>query len=185
MISCAGRSAPTDILPPDLYHGVVVLLADLCSFSSYVRDTPAPETVRECLTSFYSKSRYQIIHAGGMLDQFVGDEVIGFFGIPDRPPGFVRDALNTARSLISLGESTSQHWQQQIDRIQPSGGLHIGVAIGDLQVVPLRPFSRTHIGAIGDCINMAARLMAAASSGEVVVSNAFYQALDENDRADF
>ena len=181
----AGRSTPRDILPPGLYRGVAVLLADLCSFSSYVRDTPDPETVRASLTSFYSKSRYQIINTGGMLYQFVGDEVIGFFGIPDRPASFVEDALETARDLVSIGDSVSENWQRHIDRIQPSGGLHVGLAIGDLQVVSLRPFSRTHIGAIGDCINMAARLMSAAGPGEIVVSNAFYQALNGESQASF
>jgi adenylate cyclase len=44
-----------------------VLLADLCSFSSYVRDTADETIVRESLTAFYSKARYQIINSGGML----------------------------------------------------------------------------------------------------------------------
>jgi class 3 adenylate cyclase len=180
-----GKTSPRDILPPGLYRGVAVLLADLCSFSSYVRDTPDPETVRESLTSFYSKARYQIINNGGMLYQFVGDEVIGFFGIPDRSNGFASAALETARSLASIGESVSQHWQRHIDRVQASGGLHLGLAVGDLQMVSLRPFSRTHIGAIGDCINMAARLMTVAGAGEAVVSNSFYQALAPEDQASF
>jgi hypothetical protein len=47
-----------------------VLLADLCSFSSYIRDTGDAEVVRESLTAFYSKARYQIINNGGMLYQF-------------------------------------------------------------------------------------------------------------------
>jgi class 3 adenylate cyclase len=170
---------PRDILPPGLYRGVVVLLADLCSFSSYVRDTPDGRIVRESLTSFYSKARYQIINSGGMLYQFVGDEVVGLFGIPDRPDGFARAALGAARALVSIGDSVSHHWQRQIDRVQGSGGVHIGLAIGDLQIVSLRPFGRTHVGAVGDCINVAARLMAAAGPGEIAVSNSFLQSLDE------
>jgi class 3 adenylate cyclase len=181
----AGRASPTEILPPGMYRGVAVLLADLCSFSSYVRDTAAPEIICDSLTSFYSRSRYQIINAGGMLYQFVGDQVIGFFGIPDRPERFVQDALETAENLVSIGNSVSQHWQRRIDRVQPAGGVHVGLAIGDVQVVPLRPFSRTEIGGIADCINMAARLMAAAGPGEVVVSNGFHQALDEASQARF
>jgi class 3 adenylate cyclase len=176
---------PRDILPPGLYRGAVVLLADLCSFSSYVRDTPDGRVVRESLTAFYSKARYQIIHNGGMRYQFVGDEVIGLFGLPDRPAGFAGDALATARALVSIGDSVSHHWQRQIDRVQAAGGVHVGVAVGDLQIVSLRPFGRTHVGAIGDCINVAARLMAAAGPGEVVVSNSFLQALDDADRGSF
>ncbi len=176
---------PREILPPGLYRGVVVLLADLCSFSSYVRDTPNSRVVRESLTSFYSKARYQIINNGGMLNQFVGDEVIGLFGIPDQSVHSCKDALDSARALLSIGKSVSHQWQRQIDRVQPSGGVHVGVAIGDLQIVSLRPFGRTHVGAIGDCINVAARLMAAAGPGEIVVSNSFLQALSEDARAGF
>ena len=59
------------------------------------------------------------------------------------------------------------------------------MAIGDLQIVSLRPFSRTHMGAIGDCINVAARLMTVAGPGEIVVTNSFYQAVGEEEQAGF
>ncbi len=170
---------PRDLLAPGEYRGVIVLLADLCSFSSYVRDTRDTEILHECLTSFYSKSRYQIIQNGGMLYQFVGDEVIGIFGIPKKESGCARAALDTARALTSIGRSISSHWQRRIDRIQSSAGLHIGMAMGDVQIVSSRPFSRTHIGAIGDCINVASRLMSFAGPGEIIATNSFYRDLDE------
>jgi class 3 adenylate cyclase len=176
---------PREILPPGLYRGVVVLIADLCSFSSFVRDTPDSRIVRESLTAFYSKARHQIINSGGMLNQFVGDEVIGFFGIPEKGAGFAKDALDAAKALLSIGKSVAHNWQRQIDRVQPSGGVHVGIAVGDLQIVSLRPFGRTHIGAIGDSINVAARLMTAAGPGEIVASNSFLQKLDEDSRTGF
>jgi adenylate cyclase len=176
----AGRSTPRDILPPGPYKAVAVLLADLCSFSSYVRDTGDAEIVRESLTAFYSKARYQIINNGGMLYQFAGDEVIGLFGLPDHPHGFTDAVLDTARALCRIGESVAQHWQRRIDRVQSAAGLHVGVALGDLQIVSLRPFSRLHMGAIGDCINVASRLLPLAGPGEVVLSNAFHQRLEEH-----
>jgi len=108
---------PRTMFPPGAYHGVAVLLADLCSFSSYVRDTRDDQVVRQCLTSFYSKARYEIINRGGMLYQFVGDEVIGLFGIPDRDPDYLSNALKAARSLVDIGNAISHHWQRQIDRV--------------------------------------------------------------------
>jgi class 3 adenylate cyclase len=179
----AGRPTARDILPPGPCREVAVVLADLCSFSSYVRDTGDAEIVRESLTAFYSKARYQIINNGGMLYQFAGDEVIGLFGIPDHPEAFTDAVLDTARALCRIGEWVSQHWQRRIDRVQNAAGLHVGIALGDLQVVSLRPFSRLHVGAIGDCINVAARLRALAGQGEIVVSNAFHQTLSEERQA--
>jgi class 3 adenylate cyclase len=170
---------PRDILPPGLYRGVVVLVADLCSFSGYVHDTREDEVIRECLTSFYSKTRYQILNSGGMLYQFVGDEVFALFGVPDQRPRFIQDAFDTARALLSIGQSVSNHWQRHIDRAQPSGGLHIGMAQGDVQIVSLRPFSRAHVGAIGDAMHVATQLLAHAGPSEIAVSNAFYRGLGE------
>jgi adenylate cyclase len=177
--------APRHVFPPGPYQGVTVLLADLCAFSSYVRDTRDDAIVRHCLTSFYSKARYEIINNGGMFYQFVGDEAIGLFGLPDQPAHSVQHAFQAARGLIHIGNSISNHWQRHIDRVQASGGLHVGMAIGDLQVVSLRPFSRTYMGAIGDPINVAARLMASAGPGEIVISNSLYNELDDEGQAEF
>ena len=168
------------ILPADTYRGVAVVFADLSGFSGYVRDTPNEQTIRECLTAFSSRSRYQIINNGGMVYQFLGDAVIGFFGIPDHAARYVDDAFDCAQSLLMLGESVSNEWQRQIDRIQPVRGSHIGVALGDLQLLSLRPFSRTHMGAIGDVINMAARLSSFANPGHIVISNLVYRELSDD-----
>ena len=181
----AGRTSPRDMLPPGSYSRVVILLADLCSFSSYVHDTPDPSLVRESLTSFYSKARYQIINHGGMMYQFVGDEVIGLFGLPEHRPGYVKSAMDAAQALIDIGNSVSNRWQRSLDRMQNSAGVHIGMAIGELQVVSMQPFGRVHMGAIGDAINLAARLTATAGSNEIVISNSLREELPENLEADF
>ena len=173
------------ILPPGVYRNVAVVACDICSFSSYVRDTRDDEVVRYCLSSFYSKTRYEILATGGMMYQFIGDEVIGLFGIPDRPARYLKDALNCARTLVSIGNSISQKWQRFIDRVQPSKGVHIGMTVGDIQVVSLRPFGRAHLGVVSDALNTAARLVSVAGSGEIVVSNSLHQGMDEDTQHEF
>jgi len=173
------------ILPPGLYPRVVVVMGDLCSFSSYVRDTPDERISRQALTSFYSRARYQIINNGGMLYQFVGDEVVALYGLPGAPASYVQDALDTARALADIGNSVSHHWQRHIDRLQTASGLHMGMAIGDLQVVSLQPFGRTHMGVVGDVINMSARLMSVAGPSEINVSNSLFCELSESQQSEF
>ena len=75
--------------------------------------------------------------------------------------------------------SISNEWQRQIDRIQSVAGAHIGVATGELQLLRLRPFSRTHLGAVGDTINIAARLSSEAGPGQIVLGNAAYRHLND------
>ena len=176
---------PADIWRPGTYADVAIVMGDICSFSAYVRDTPDQRIVQEVLTAFYSKSRHAVRERGGMFYQFVGDEVVGLFGFPDRKPDYVADALDCAKALLDIGASTSQYWERRIDRVQDKHGLHIGIGMGALNLLPLRPFARSHIGFIGDALNMGSRLMAEAQAGEIVVSNGFYQALDDDAQSQF
>ena len=171
------------ILPPASYPAVVVIFADLSGFSAYVHETPRARTIQDCLGAFCAKARYQIINDGGMLYQFLGDAVIGLFGIPTHSTDYIERSFDCARALLMLGDAISNEWQRQLDRLQPVHGSHIGMALGDLQILSLRPFSRTHTGAIGDAINMAARLSSHAQPGQIVVSNIVYQGLCPSSRS--
>lgn len=181
----SNKATPRTILSPGLYKGVVIIFADLSCFSSYVRDTRDDEVVRHVLTSFYSKTRYQVLNYGGMLYQFLGDGVLALFGLLDRNERYIENALECARGIIDIGNSVSNEWQRQIDHIQSAGGCHIGMAMGDLSILSLRPFSRAHMGAIADSINTAARLSSTAGPDEIVVSNALYQKLAEGLQTSF
>lgn len=175
----------TDFLAPGMYNECVVLMADICSFCSYVRDTRSNALVRDSLAAFYSKARYEIHNSGGMLYQFVGDEVIGLFGIPQRGSGDFAAALECARALTEVGCSISNKWQRHIDRVQQAQGVHIALAVGDMQVVSLKPFDLAYVSAISDSINMASRLLGQAGQSEILVSNSFYLGLPETDQAMF
>jgi class 3 adenylate cyclase len=180
-----GRKMAREMLPPGLYPNVAVVLADLSGFTSFVRDTRDEAVVRRSLTAFATKARYQIINSGGMLYQFLGDAVIAFFGLPERGADDLERALGCAQALLDIGASVATEWQRQIDHVQPNRGMHIAVTLGDIQIVSFEPFSQSQIGAVGDAINLAARLSGLAATGEIVASNSFYQRLPETTRAEF
>jgi adenylate cyclase len=103
----AGRSLPRSILPPGLCRDVVVLMADLCSYSSYERDTRDEAVSRRSLTSFASMTRHRIVNDSGMLYQFLGDSVVGLFGVPEASPGYLEQAIACARGLVDIGASVA------------------------------------------------------------------------------
>src|SRR5260370_34624476 len=90
----------------------------------------------------------------GMLYQFLGDSVVGLFGVPEAPPRYLEQAVACARGLVDVGASVGTEWQRQIDQIQPAAGVPVSITTGDLQGLSLRPLSRTHMGAIRDFIHL-------------------------------
>ncbi len=167
----------TDLVPERTYEDVVVVMADLSSFSSYMRDTPSDTVIRDVLTSFYTKARHQVISAGGMALGFVGDEIVALFGIPDRRAGYVDAALRTAFRLLDIGASVAQSWQARIDHVQHACGAHVSLAMGTVQLVPLRVFDLGRLTALADSIDIAARLLNVAQVNQVVVSNVLRHAV--------
>ena len=175
---------PGMLVPPRSYERVVVLIADLSGFSRYMRDSPDDAIVRQILTNFYAKSRYQIINGGGMLVQFVGDAVVALFGLPDHRPGYVEAAARTAFRLLDIGASVSHAWQRRIDHIQTGGGMHVSLAMGDVQLVSMRPMDHARLAAIGECMGISQRLLSLAGPNQIVVSNVLRHAL-QNTRYGF
>ena len=55
----------------------------------------------------------------GMLYQFVGDEVVGVFGLHRPPVAASVQALTCVRSLFAAGTAVSQAWQRELDRSSP------------------------------------------------------------------
>ena len=178
-LSDSGRVPSREILAPGIYRSATVLMADLSSFSAYVRDTRDERVVRHALTSFYSKARYQILNSGGMLYQFLGDGVLALFGVPEVQPDDEVRALACGASLLEIGASVMNEWQRHIDNVEEAVGCHVGMAVGDLNILSARPFSRTYMAALGQAINLASRLLAAAEVGEIVVSNGLHHRLPD------
>ncbi len=120
-----------------------------------------------------------MLNAGGMFYQFVGDEVVAVFGLHRSPAPAAVQALRCVRSLFAAGAAVSQAWQRELDRVQPSKGVHIGIAMGNLDLMPFQPFSPTHLGFMGEPLNLATRLMSEATSDQAVATNTFYAGIDE------
>jgi class 3 adenylate cyclase len=173
------------VLQTGCYSDVVVLIADLSSSSSYVRDTRDSEVVRAALTSFFAKSRYEVLNSGGLLYECSGDQIVALYGVPKPPSGYLQAALKCARSISDVGNSISSGWQRHIDIVQKSGGVHIGMAFGNVEVIRARPFARIRFGFAGDCVNLAFRLVATASSGEIAVNNEYLRRLNPDSRKPF
>ena len=137
-----------------------LLFADVRG-STGLAESMGPEAFRRLLERFYHRATDVLLARDAILDKFVGDEVVALF-IPalagaDHP----RRAVDAARDLLKV----TGHGQAADPWIPLGVGVHTGRAyvgtIGD---------SVTDFTALGDSVNVTARLASAAAGGEILVS---------------
>lgn len=123
---------------------------------------------RQLINRFYTGSTRLISEADGLLEKLAGDSVAAFWGAGFAGQDYVLRTIKVAQNLSALME------RQKI----PVGiGVHCGVAYFGAMG---SPEGLTDISAIGDEVNLAARLASKAAAGEIIVSE---QALRETGMA--
>jgi len=109
-----------------------------------------------------------VFEHGGTLDKFVGDAIMALWGAPqaqdDAPDRAVRAALAMQEALMHL----NARW---LAAGRPTLGVGIGINFGEVFVGNIGSHRRLEYTAIGDVVNVAARLCAEAGPGEVLVAD--------------
>lgn len=116
---------------------------------------------------FYAAAARAINDEDGLLEKLAGDQVSAFWGAGFAGPDYVKRTVNVARHISSLMA------EQQI----PVGiGLHAGTAFFGAVGTPDGLMSMT---AVGEEVNLAARLAAQAGEGEIIISEPALKAAGE------
>ncbi|HET6211428.1 MAG TPA: adenylate/guanylate cyclase domain-containing protein [Micromonosporaceae bacterium] len=148
---------------------VTALFADLRGFTTFSEGVAPAEIVR-MLNRYHGVAVPCILHNGGTIVQFVGDALLALFNAPARQPDHAARAVRAALDM-----------QAAVERIaagQPGWprfrvGANTGPAlVGNIGSDALRGFN-----AMGDAVNVAARLQTLAEPGQVVIGEATRQAI--------
>jgi adenylate cyclase len=139
-----------------------MLFADVRG-STGLAETMGPAAFRALLDRFYKAATDILVTRDAVLDKFVGDEVVALF-LPVLCGGdHAADAIDAARDLLRA----TGHGKPNGPWIPIGVGVHTGAAyvgaIGD---------TVTDFTALGDSVNVTARLASAAGPGEILVSSA-------------
>ncbi len=138
---------------------VGILFADVRGFTS-LAERQAPDAVATLLNRFYATA-VDVLCEHAIIDKLVGDQVMALY-LPRVFPGEpAQNMVEDARALLSAaGYGDGQPW------LEIGIGLDFGEAyVGNVGSGEVKDFT-----AIGDAVNTAARLQAAAGSGEIVIS---------------
>ena len=133
---------------------LTVLFCDLRGFTP-MSERMAPERLRELL-NLYFLCMSQIIHGHeGTLDKFIGDAVMAFWGAPQPDERHAAHAVQAAMAMIAaVGPLNAELAERGLPPLAPCIGLATGVVcVGDLGSALRRSYT-----AVGDGVNLAARI---------------------------
>lgn len=131
-----------------------VLFADLADFTPF-SERSDPELVSRVIGDFLQAMTSTVFAHGGTVDKFIGDAVMAFWNAPLDDPAHARNACAAALAMQDALQSLCTRWS--------AGGLpeqrmRIGIHTGPASVGNMGTRERFAYTAIGDTINLAARL---------------------------
>jgi len=152
-----------------------VLFADIRGSTAIAERTSAAE-FRRLVQVFYRRAARAVEDHDGIVDKFLGDGIMCLF-IP-----VVAGDVH-ARRAIEAGEALLRAVD---DPDLVAGGVRVGVGVhtGDAFVGAIGAEDRLDFTALGDTVNVAARLGSVAGAGELLVSDAGWRAAGRESAAE-
>jgi len=126
--------------------------------STALSEQMSPTEFSRLINRFYTETTKVISAEDGLVEKLAGDSVAAFWGAGFAGPDYVGRTIKVARKILDV-----MHVQQ----IPVGVGVHSGIAyFGAMGTAE----GLTDISAIGDEVNLAARLASRAAAGEIIVS---------------
>ena len=145
---------------------ITVLFADIRGFTT-MSETMEARDVVQMLKEFFTSMSAVIFQCNGTVDKFIGDCIMALFGAPVPSAAAARDGLQAAirmqRQMELLNLSRKR---RNAPLFQIGIGLHCGPAV----VGNIGSDNRVQYTAIGDTVNVAARLTSKAAASQIIVS---------------
>lgn len=144
---------------------VSVLFADLRGFTSYSEQAAPPE-VFQALNQYLDVMINPLLTEGAVVDNIMGDEVMGVFGIlgatVSPPHQAIMAAFRIGEELVALN---SVRRRQGLPVLEAG----IGISSGAVMLGAIGTRARKTFTVVGRKVNLAARLQEQARSGEILI----------------
>lgn len=166
VVDAITQKSPVELASVSERRHIAVLFVDIRGFTT-ISEALEPEQVVEILNEYLSLVAAAIAKWGGTLDKFIGDAAMAFFNAPNDQPDYVFRAVCAASEIVQSADSLQKKFEQRFQKTVTFG---IGVNCGDAIVGNIGCSSRMDYTAIGDTVNVAARLEANAAPRQILVS---------------
>lgn len=150
---------------------VTTLFADIRGFTS-VTEGMEPQEVIAMLNHFMGHAAEAVDAEGGVVDKYVGDQIMALFGAPVSRPD---DPLRAVCAALKMRENimlfNNERKSQGFHEVNAGIGINTGIVVaGNMGSV-----NRLNYTVLGKSVNIAARLCSQAGPSEILISQYTYQ----------
>ncbi|MBE9031241.1 adenylate/guanylate cyclase domain-containing protein [filamentous cyanobacterium LEGE 11480] len=139
---------------------VSVLFTDLKNFSTVAERTD-PEVLMDWLNEYMEAMTQVVLAHGAVVDKFIGDAVMAIFGVPiarATEAEIQADAHNAVSCAVGMAKALNRLNQKWQNEGRPTLSMRVGICTGAVVTGSLGSQQRMDYTAIGDTVNIAARL---------------------------
>jgi PAS domain S-box-containing protein len=146
---------------------LTVLFADIRGFTSFSEDH-RPEQVVEMLNAYLGAATKIIFDHEGTIDKFIGDAIMALFGAPLQ---IANHPLQAIKAALGMQRQFAQTPSRRGDAVHWGIGINTGLGVvGTIGAPELMSYT-----AIGDVVNVAARLQGEAREDEILITADTYE----------
>jgi len=148
-----------------------VIFADLSGFTN-LAERLDPEVVTSFLNDLMKELIDAVYQCGGMVNQIIGDCVMAVFGAPI---ALEDDAARALRAALAMRERLEPFNKRWLDQLKEPLALHTGISSGMVVAANVGSNLRMSYTIIGDVVNVASRLQAMATPGQILGNQGTYR----------
>jgi adenylate cyclase len=133
---------------------LAVLFSDIRGFTT-ISESMSPEQIVESLNTYFSMMVDIILNRKGVVDKYIGDAIMAFFGAPVKHEDDVFQAVQTGFEMIDALELFNK---RQAEANRPRFRTGIGINYGVVTIGNIGSEKKMDYTVIGDMVNLASRL---------------------------
>jgi len=133
---------------------LAILFSDIRSFTT-ISESMRPDDLVNSLNRYFSSMVDIIMRRNGVIDKYIGDAIMAFFGAPVRHDD---DAVSSVLAALEMTESLDEFNAKQRAAGKPEFKIGIGINYGIVTVGNIGCDKKMDYTVIGDMVNLASRI---------------------------
>ncbi|MBN2874390.1 MAG: HAMP domain-containing protein [Spirochaetales bacterium] len=133
---------------------LAILFSDIRSFTT-ISESMQPDDLVNSLNRYFSSMVDIIMNRNGVIDKYIGDAIMAFFGAPIRHDD---DAVQSVLAAMEMTEELDRFNEHQRRLGKPEFKIGVGINYGTVTVGNIGCDKKMDYTVIGDTVNLASRL---------------------------